>query len=149
MVEALHVANNILERAFKEERAVSPMKLQKLIYFIYKRYLQNAHDSLFNERFEAWKYGPVVLSVYHQLKKYGSRPIKDFYRNPIGEVWKVGDDKAEFSGALDAIWQRYKGYNGIDLSALTHQKNTAWYNAMENGKRFLDDDDILAEEWFS
>jgi len=38
MVTALNVANNILGRAFDERNKISPMKLQKMIYFTYKRF---------------------------------------------------------------------------------------------------------------
>lgn len=30
---------------------------------------------LIDEQIEAWKYGPVVPSLFHDLKKYGNQPV--------------------------------------------------------------------------
>ena len=40
MITALDVANTFLARAKKEKIDISPMKLQKLIYILYKNYLK-------------------------------------------------------------------------------------------------------------
>ena len=74
MVIAIHVGNSILMRAFIENIDITPMKLQKLIYFTYQMYLKETDIPLFDERFETWKYGPVISSVYNvettmQVKK--------------------------------------------------------------------------------
>ena len=46
-INPLFVANNLLNLAFKEKSPVTPMKLQKLLYFIYRDYLQKTKESLF------------------------------------------------------------------------------------------------------
>ena len=61
MVTALNISNNLLQRAFTDKISISPMKLQKLLYFTYKHYLKSTNGiPLFAERFEVWKYGPVL-----------------------------------------------------------------------------------------
>ena len=72
MVTSLCVANSILRRGFKEKRDITPMKLQKLMYFVFKKFYQETGERLFPERFEAWRYGPVIDNVYQVFKKYGS-----------------------------------------------------------------------------
>lgn len=62
MITALDVANTFLDRAKKEKIDISPMKLQKLIYILYKVYLQKNGFKLFEERFEVWQYGPARQS---------------------------------------------------------------------------------------
>ena len=57
MVSALNVGNNILKRGFSENIDITPMKLQKLIYLVYKKYYQDTKKVLFSEPFEVWKYG--------------------------------------------------------------------------------------------
>ena len=84
MITALDVSNNILKRGFDDDIDITPMKLQKMLYFVYRKYLQETGKSLFNERFETWKYGPVLSSVYYGFKKYGSNSIRDYYR-PKGQ----------------------------------------------------------------
>ena len=64
MITALDVANTFLERANKEKIDITPMKLQKLIYLLYKNYLKDTRSKLFWDGFEVWQYGPVIPSVY-------------------------------------------------------------------------------------
>lgn len=58
------IANGILRRAFTEQIAVSPMKLQKLMFFITCLYQRNTRRRLLTESFQPWQYGPVCGTVY-------------------------------------------------------------------------------------
>jgi len=40
MISALNVANTVLQRARNEKINITPMKLQKMVYFLYKAYLK-------------------------------------------------------------------------------------------------------------
>jgi uncharacterized phage-associated protein len=50
---------------------VSNKKIQKLLYYIEAWHLVHFSSPLIDEEFEAWVYGPVIPSVYRDLKKYG------------------------------------------------------------------------------
>lgn len=147
MVNALNVGNSVLQRAFSEDIDVTPMKLQKLIYFIYHDYLCQTGMPLFNERFETWRYGPVVPSVYNKFKKYGSNAIRYYGTEDDGKtVLSVNEDSSiYFKNAIDYIWNTCKSYDGIYLSSLTHRDGSAWSKAFEKGSPCLSDDDIKAE----
>ena len=148
MVTALNVANNILGRAFDERNKISPMKLQKMIYFTYKRFFQKTGVPLFAERFEVWRYGPVLPTVYNEFKKYRDKPIKSLCYDRDGKAWSVDEGSStEVHEAFEFVWTTYKKGNGIELSTLTHQPNTAWFRAYKRSDKFLDDDEIGAEEW--
>lgn len=67
MLSTQIIANTILMLAFEEKISVTPMKLHRLIYFIYKDFLKTTETKLFNEKFETWKYGPVLLSIYYEF----------------------------------------------------------------------------------
>lgn len=147
MITALNVANNILLRGFNENIDISPMKLQKLIYFVYQAYLKETNSPLFNERFEVWKYGPVVRTVYDEFKSYHSNGIREFYKECDNSVI-IGNEEASavFKRAIDQVWNKYKYTDGIALSEITHKQNSAWWNALNQNKRLLEDTDILQEE---
>jgi uncharacterized phage-associated protein len=142
MYNPVHVSNNFLARSFEQEVYITPMKLQKMLYFTYRDYLKNADAPLFSERFSAWKYGPVLESVYHTFKKYGSMVITQYggYPEPIYIVKEDTDKKLK--NILDDLWTKCKPYNGIYLSELTHKSGSAWYKAWTNGQTFLQDEDI-------
>lgn len=148
MVNAIHVGNSILKRAFREDIDVTPMKLQKLIYFVYRDYLKRTERSLFDERFETWKYGPVLPSIYNAFKKYGSNAIREFATEDDGKsVRIVAEETAPiFKSVLDNVWEKCKDFDGIYLSSVTHLPQSAWSKAAEKRSTYLNDDDIKAEE---
>ncbi|WP_298708331.1 type II toxin-antitoxin system antitoxin SocA domain-containing protein [Chitinophaga sp.] len=47
---------------------ISPMKLQKLIYYAQAWHLVMYDEPLFEDRIEAWGHGPTVPSVYKRFK---------------------------------------------------------------------------------
>ena len=67
-------------------RLISPIKLQKGLYFLFAFWggkirggrgredvelpVDDFHDCLFNANFCAWKYGPVDREIYNQFKHY-------------------------------------------------------------------------------
>ena len=149
MVTALNVANNVLDKGFSEKIDISPMKLQKLIYLVYKEFYQNTGKTLFAEPFEVWKYGSVLRSVYDEFKQYGGNAIKDYCMEADGNIYLVNAEKSEnFKSALDGTWQKYKRFDGIPLSEMTHKKGTAWWKAATAKKLYLSNEDILKEEPF-
>lgn len=146
MYQLAHVANTILFRAKSEGVAVSPMKLQKLVYFLYAEYLYDEQDHLFAERFEAWKYGPVLDDVYQAFKEYGANRIKKYMPDANGLLQIIDTDSdIQFKLCFDKVWYTYAAKTGIELSKMTHQSLSAWYAAVSNRQTFLRDQDIIAE----
>lgn len=79
--DALAVANYLLELAKEKGMKLQPLKLMKLVYIAHGYMLALCNRSALNPRFdrvEAWKYGPVIPSVYHSFKSYGHNPITEF-----------------------------------------------------------------------
>ena len=84
MITAVYVANNFLRRGKADEIEITPLKLQKLIYFLYKDYLKRTNDMLFSEPFETWTLGPVVPSVYAEFSSYGKNAIQTYAKDSQG-----------------------------------------------------------------
>lgn len=147
MVNALNVGNSILIRAFTENIDITPMKLQKLIYFVYRDYLHETGMPLFEERFETWKYGPVLPSVYNKFKNYGANAIRKYAIESDGKtVFTVNEEGSPiFKKVMDNIWNICKGFDGIYLSSITHKEGSAWSKAVEKKSPYLLDEDIKAE----
>lgn len=148
MVTALTIANTILVRATVEGMEVRHMKLQKLTYILYKEYLQQTGNPLFGERFEVWKYGPVLRSVYEVYGRFGSNVIPVVASNS-NCVYVVNLQKsAELKDIFEKFWNTYKDYAGTYLAKLTYAKNTAWRKAADAHQIFLSDEDIRWEKPF-
>ena len=143
VVTALEVANNVIRRALDEKRSLSPMKLQKLIYFIYARYYSETGIRLFSERFGTWKNGPVLDTVYQEFKTFGSSSIDRFCIKD-NRIKSVDEDSSEsFRIVIDDLWRKYKDCNGTELSKITHTPGSAWCRAVEERNPYLKDTDIL------
>lgn len=144
MVSVKALANTILKRAFTESIDVTPMKLQKIMYFICRDYVQQTKGKrLISEDFLAWDYGPVLRSVYDEFKSYGSKPINKFSRDMAGHVFVVNEDAdTQAAQSICKMWDKCKWLDGIALSEKTHKKGTAWWKAYTNNEPCLKDEDI-------
>ena len=146
MINPLYVANTILQRATEENIDISPMKLQKLIYIFYKENLQMNNEKLFNEKFEVWKYGPVLSSVYEYFKCFGSKPITKYYMDTDNTFTTLDLSRSKnVNEAFEKMWNIYKNFDGIFLSMLTHLNGTAWEKSKNQHSYFLEDKDIKEE----
>ena len=146
----LLVANSVLNIAFSKGIPITHLKLQKLIYFVYKKHLQDTKHALFSDFFEVWTYGPVLSSVYHAFKKYGSGNIDDYAyltRDTKKRVFIVSSDDSAFYSALNWVWAVYGDCDAMTLVRLTHREGTAWHIADTKKSAFIDDMDIMREEW--
>jgi len=116
---SIAVANYFVQRALAIGDALTPMKLLKLVYIAHGWNLGLNRTPLLNEGVEAWKFGPVVPSVYHAFKHYGSSRIAGFWGTDI-----VTD--SSIIPLLDKVWEVYRPYNGLQLSSMTHNEGTPW-----------------------
>ncbi|MBU4610324.1 SocA family protein [Achromobacter sp. GG226] len=143
MYSAKAVANYFIERAKQTKSSLDPMKLQKLVYYANGWYLGTTGTPLINEPIEAWPYGPVIPSIYHEFKQYGRQPIKalatelteDFDFAPIDPPQ---DEKVQ--RFLRKVWDTYSKYSGIQLSEMTHAPGGPWDRArsLSSGGRGTD-----------
>jgi len=129
---ALAIANAFIERSKQYGiNDLSPMKLLKLVYFAHAWHLAVTGKPLFDEPVCAWRYGPVVPSVYNEFKGYGAGHIptpsvvyinKNGHSEPI--IPSVTDK--ETLSFIDAVLSTYGNQSAIFLSNLTHQSGSAW-----------------------
>ncbi|MCA9156201.1 MAG: SocA family protein [Planctomycetales bacterium] len=134
------IANYFIE--LPDATDLTPMKLQKLVYFAHGWHLALTDEPLLDEPISAWEYGPVVERLYHALKQHGDSSIHERLRrlkmmppndseNRLEEYIPSLDDepsaRAFTKKLLTRIWEIYGRYNAIQLSKMTHQEGTPWY----------------------
>jgi uncharacterized phage-associated protein len=120
------VANYFLNLGIRESVPISPLKLQKLVYFSHGWYMGFTGEPLINERVQAWEFGPVIPSLYHEFKEFKNNPITRFTRNYLAEDLASPAMMAAKS-LLDRIWSIYSRYTAAHLSALSHEENGPWH----------------------
>jgi uncharacterized phage-associated protein len=127
MENPIAVANYFVQKSLADGTALTPMKVLKLTYISHGWYLALSANGnpLLNEAVQAWKYGPVIPSVYRAFKKYENGQILAHERDArTGTIPEITD--GDVSAFLDKIWDVYKHYSGLQLSTLTHKDNTPW-----------------------
>ena len=99
------------------------LQIQKLVYYSYVWYIVKFNDNknnivnkLFDERPRAWKYGPVFISVYEQMKFCDKSLLCKAYLK-ANDVNTKFDDKAEM--ILSLVYEFYGKYSGNRLSDMT------------------------------
>jgi len=131
-MKAFPVANQILWYANREKSDISPLKLQKMLYFLHGWYLAITGTELIEEPFMRWQYGPVLPSVYAALRGYGAQPINDYIKeyDPSTGTWLpyfVNTNVVpQFEQVLNRVWREYGHFSALQLSSMTHEENTPW-----------------------
>lgn len=132
---AAAVANEFLKLAYADRKPVTPLKMQKLVYFAHGWYLAITGRPLLAEPIQAWKYGPVIPTLYQEFKEFGDEPIQFpamiFVPGRGKTVASLTDegDPAEVALALQVIrrvWNEYSKLTAEQLSAITHDEGSPW-----------------------
>lgn len=147
MYSPVLIAKYFIKKGNESGIQISPMKLQKLLYFAHGWYLALHNKPLIDESFKAWTYGPVLPSIYHRYKTFRNSAVTE---ESFKELESLDNDDKNF---LKFIWKLYKGYSAIELSNLTHVKKSPWdktyKKAKSFGNSFSDEiDDVMIKNYF-
>ena len=119
MYSSTDVANNVLSRAFAEKISVSPMKLQKILYFVASEYQKTTKARLFEEPFSTWAYGPVLYSVFNEFRAFSKEKISRYARNAKNQTLIVDESEdVALRDALDRIWNATQSMGAKELSEI-------------------------------
>lgn len=108
-----------------------------------------------DEYAEAWRYGPVFPSLYHEFKMFGSKPIDRLaadldeinFKTFIPIIPKDDSQKIEL---LHEIWRGYGNLTAVQLSELTHADGTPWSQVWDSKKQYRNlhiDEEIIKSHY--
>ena len=135
MAQIETVCNEIIKKSIIENVTLTPLKLQKIIYFIYAYGLANKKKKLFNACFYAWRYGPVSEVVYQEFKNFGDNQITRYSQDAKGISYFLNKNNSENNDLIECIeivWNKYKNFSGSQLFRLTHKEGSAWNRTRTN-----------------
>ncbi|WP_341843195.1 Panacea domain-containing protein [Chitinophaga caseinilytica] len=102
---------------------ISPMKLQKLIYYSQAWYLVKFDKPLFNDKIEAWMHGPTIPAVYERFDNAyrDSIPFEKMFskEHPYKKL------PIELDDFLEEIFFKYGEHSAWFLEALS-KKELPW-----------------------
>ena len=117
MEDVVKIASYIYQRYQQQfGKQIDEMKLHKLLYFTQRESIIQTGEPIFAECFEAWKYGPVLVSIRQlykedSLHKELSTSAKETYKN-----------------VFDTVFSTYASKDSWSLSSITHGEY-AWRQA--------------------
>lgn len=124
--QAVDIAKFVISYANHKGKPVTPLRLQKLLFFLWVEVRRMSGIRVFDDTIYAWEFGPVVLSVYIRFCANGGMAIRDTYDN----VYITVHDSAVFAEILDA----YMVYSARELINLSRIKGMAWDKVFKNGE---------------
>ncbi len=129
MYSPINIAKYFLLRGREEGIPISLIKLQKLLYFAHGWHLAMFDKPLLSEKVQAWKYGPIIPSLYELYIRFGNEPINTEGLTLNG--FRPGEKLINF---LDFVWEVYKNYSPTELSTLTHVGESPWEKAIADNE---------------
>lgn len=146
--ELLNVSEKMLSTIsymFEKISEITPLALQKLLYYIQGLYMVKYNKPLFDEDCQAWVHGPVYKEVYDMFKSFQYNPIDDKRFILLRDRFKeLDDDEKE---VIDLVVDTFGMYSGKVLEEITH-KELPWINARrgyyvyENSNEIINKSDI-------
>lgn len=119
---AVSVANYFIKKGKGEpDSELSVMKLQKMIYMAHGFMLAFHDRPLINEAIEAWRYGPVIRSVYDAFKQHGINPVTEMVPE-----FKLDYDDTQVFEILESVRKNCEDKTAIQLSNWSHLKDSPW-----------------------
>lgn len=135
-------------------RTCTHLELEKLVYMCYADYLCATHKRLFEDKIYAFRYGPVIKSVYDEYK--GKKGIEegiaaeekcgeDYARMPARSRILFAEDGIEKIAYIDMTLEKYGRFSAADLVNITHVSGGPW-DSVEKVGTYVEIPDCLIKE---
>lgn len=118
---------------------ITPLALQKALYYIQGFYYAFYGTFLFKENCEAWVHGPVYRDIYFRYR--------DYHFDPIAETAFFDDSELNASekAVFDSVVNNLCCYSGKVLERFTHNE-MPWLNARGNLPLLTSSDRIISQD---
>ena len=113
----------IAKYIIKTSKEITPLALQKLLYYSQGFFMTFYNKPLFYDDCEAWIHGPVYSKIYDEYRTFGSSNITTENISDIEN--NIENKKKEL---IDIVVKSFSYYNGRALEEMTHNESP-WKNA--------------------
>lgn len=134
---------------------MSHLKLQKILYLCYEKYLKKTGVQLFKDEIYAWRYGPVIETVYHEYKSYGSGLIPyeeddtviintcELAVKPSFMRILVSEHGEATISIILSVLKEYDKYSAGELVDITHMDGKPWKKVYKEGLNKKITDEVI------
>ena len=133
----------VIAYVFERLEEVTPLMLQKLLYFIQGIYSALYGRPIFTEDCRAWVHGPVYPEVYDLFRDFKYNPIDDarFALLKVTEEALTDDEKR----VIDIVVNTFGMYGGKVLERITHNE-APWMDARKGYGDGIPSSELLPKE---
>lgn len=118
----------VISYIFEQLREVTPLALQKILYFVQGLYFSKYGIPLFSDNCQAWVHGPVYAEIYDMFSSFRYDPIDDpRFELLRGKSTNLDEKEKE---VIDLVVNTFGMYGGKVLERITH-KEKPWLDARE------------------
>ncbi len=118
--DSRQIANRLISLVNQRGQSMSIMRLLKLAYMVHGWTLAIIDKPLVNDYVQAWRYGPVIPSIYYPFRPYGVHALQQI---PIVKENAIDE---ETDNLMDSVFGIYMHLSDSQLSHLTHIKGGPW-----------------------
>lgn len=138
------VAEYFIKKNAESNLGLTPLKMQKLLYYSQAWSLVLRRQKLFDDDFQAWVHGPAIPRVWQSFREFDfSEKHPDITEQDFTQV--LAKDEIEL---LDSVWAVYGKFDGKYLEALTHAE-TPWLEARKDLEQSDPSQNIITTESMS
>lgn len=133
----------VIAYIFDTLEEVTPLMLQKLLYYIQGVYSALFGEPIFEEDCRAWVHGPVYSEVYELFREFRYNPIEDA-RFAIfeGSCEELTEDERN---VIDMVLNTFGMYGGKVLEKITHREDP-WVTARNGYSDDIPSNAILSKD---
>lgn len=133
----------VISYIFKKLEEVTPLMLQKLLYYVQGFCLALKGEEMFEDDCKAWLHGPVYKDVYNLFRDFKYSPIDDPRFAILDNMDKdLSEDEKEL---IDLVVDTFGIYSGKTLEKITH-KEEPWLIAREGYAENMMSDELISED---
>lgn len=138
-MRGIDVAKYVVDKCCKEGRSLTNLHLQKVLYFVQGEFYRATKKWLIEDDFLAWKYGPVLQSVYDEYSWYYSSRITETYSDIAVEE--------SIKKIIDPIIKERRDKTAGALVEESHRAGGAWQRSYDGSKSTIIPKSLIAEEF--
>lgn len=133
----------VIAYVFEQLKEVTPLMLQKLLYFIQGVYSALYRKPIFPEDCRAWTHGPVYPEVYDLFRDFKYNPIDDArFALLEGTADALTEDEKK---VIDLIVNTFGMYGGKVLERITHNE-APWKDARKGCSDSIPSSELLPKK---
>ncbi|OWT74675.1 MULTISPECIES: Panacea domain-containing protein [unclassified Achromobacter] len=123
-IEPLQLGSELVRRIEAKGKTVTNLSIQKLAYFCHGWHLAFLDAPLVEQRFEAWRLGPVLPKLYRTYRPFSCNPLSATHPIFTRQTSLPADsDSAEL---IDVVVDEYGDYSAAELIARTQEPGGPW-----------------------